>query len=126
MAQTKIAPMPPMPKRGGRTATPQTCRCGCAGTTRGGAYIPGHDSRHKGWAQRIANGYDTTGITPGERKAAEEYIARGTGRQADEYRAAQAARKAAERKTTKTAPKAPDAPATDQTDTPQPDAAPAN
>lgn len=73
MAQTTIAPLPPMPKRGGRAAAPRKCECGCTGMTRGGRYIPGHDSRQRGWAIRITAGADTTGITPGERASAERW-----------------------------------------------------
>ena len=72
-----LAPMPAMPHRGGRAVAPRVCTCGCGGMTRGGRYIPGHDARHRGWAIRIARGYDTTGITPGERRAAEAALRAG-------------------------------------------------
>jgi hypothetical protein len=71
---TKLVALPPMPGKG-RTKSPQVCACGCDGRTKGGQFIPGHDSRRLGWALRIANGHPTDGITPGERAAAEAFIA---------------------------------------------------
>lgn len=66
--------MPGMPRKG---KTPRQCTCGCGLMTKGGRYVPGHDARHHGWAIRIAGGYDTTGITPSERVAAERAIRAG-------------------------------------------------
>lgn len=31
----------------GGMSTPNTCVCGCGGTTKGGKFLPGHDARHK-------------------------------------------------------------------------------
>lgn len=73
MAQQNLAPLPPMPGKG-KTRAPRKCACGCAGLTKGGTFIPGHDSRRLGWAIRIANGHATDGITPGERAAADAMI----------------------------------------------------
>lgn len=70
-----LAPLPALPGKG-KTKTPQKCACGCpGGITKGGRFIPGHDSRMNGWAIRIAGGHATDGITPGERAAAERHIA---------------------------------------------------
>lgn len=77
MAITTINPMPAMPAMPRKGKAPRPCTCGCGGWTRGGRYIPGHDARHHGWAIRIAGGYDTTGITAGERAAAERAIRAG-------------------------------------------------
>ena len=70
----KLAPLPTMPASARKAKAPQKCACGCAELTRGGSFIPGHDSRMRGWAIRIIGGHDTTGITPGERAAAEAWI----------------------------------------------------
>lgn len=41
----------------------RVCHCGCNGTTKGGAYLPGHDARHVSevFAAWIANRYDVDG-----------------------------------------------------------------
>lgn len=41
----------------------RVCYCGCNGTTKGGAYLPGHDARHVSevFAAWIANRYDLDG-----------------------------------------------------------------
>jgi len=31
-----------------RRGNGRRCRCGCLGVTRGGAYLPGHDMKHRG------------------------------------------------------------------------------
>ena len=67
MTINTLPAMPSMPKK---SKTPQHCTCGCGMMTKGGRYVPGHDARHHGWAIRIAKGYDTTGITDGEKAAA--------------------------------------------------------
>lgn len=99
---TTIAPLPSLPSSARKAKAPKPCTCGCGGNTRGGRYIPGHDSRQRGWAIRIAGGHDTTGITPGERTAAEAYIKSHTGKD-DRLDAAIAARKAADANKAKTA-----------------------
>lgn len=76
MAQT-LAPLPSLPSRS-KAKAPRKCECGCDQLTRGGRYIPGHDSRQYGWALRIVTGAPTTGITDGERKSAERLIASDT------------------------------------------------
>ena len=75
MPETKLAALPPLPGKG-KAKAPRRCECGCAGLTKGGRFIPGHDSRLNGWAIRIAYGHSTEGITPGERTAAIAHIER--------------------------------------------------
>ena len=49
--------LPPMPrKRSSKKSVPRDCACGCGGKTRGGDYIPGHDSKLKAWLLRVERG----------------------------------------------------------------------
>jgi hypothetical protein len=68
----RLPSMPGMPRA---SKAGRTCECGCGGETKGGRFIPGHDARRLGWAIRIHRGFDVTGITAGELKAAKKFIA---------------------------------------------------
>jgi hypothetical protein len=50
-----LPPLPktPIAKRTKKAKPPQSCSCGCGGQTRGGRFIPGHDSRLHAWALRV-------------------------------------------------------------------------
>lgn len=63
MAITILPALPPMP-RASRTRPPQACACGCAGLTRGGRFLPGHDAILLGWAIRIERGLITEAPAP--------------------------------------------------------------
>lgn len=53
----KVAlPKLPKMKRVRKPKTPKPCSCGCGHSTRGGRFIPGHDSRLKGWLLRVERG----------------------------------------------------------------------
>jgi hypothetical protein len=43
------------PKQSKAAKTVRDCICGCGGKT-GGAFVPGHDARFKGWLIKIAKG----------------------------------------------------------------------
>ena len=67
---TTLAALPALPRMA-RQPKPKTnpCACGCPMLT-AGRFVPGHDSRLRGWMLRLERGLETTGITPGELKAA--------------------------------------------------------
>lgn len=54
-ATTTKSGLPKLPRlpRARKAKPPKPCECGCGGMTMGGRFIPGHDSRLKGWAIRI-------------------------------------------------------------------------
>lgn len=72
-----LAPLPSLPRSGGRARAPRPCSCGCGLLSRGGAFCPGHDSRRLGWALRLWLGASVDGISPGERDAALAWIRSG-------------------------------------------------
>lgn len=75
MTTNKLAALPTMPKmpRAPKAKT-NLCGCGCGQLT-GNTFVPGHDSRLRGWALRISRDLPTTGITDGEKKAAKAFLA---------------------------------------------------
>ena len=50
---TEILSRPPKAKKTRKPKTPKACSCGCGGETRGGRFIPGHDSKLKSWMLAI-------------------------------------------------------------------------
>lgn len=49
-AEGRVAPLPPSARRreAKPPAQPQQCQCGCAGMTKGGRFVAGHDAKLKG------------------------------------------------------------------------------
>lgn len=63
-------PRLPAIKRQRKPKPARPCSCGCGGETKGGRFIPGHDSRLKGWLLRIERKIVTLDQIPeGERAA---------------------------------------------------------
>jgi hypothetical protein len=61
--------LPPLPKSAGKPKPLKDCRCGCGGQTRS-VWVPGHDSRMRGWILRVERGYiKLSEIPDGERQA---------------------------------------------------------
>lgn len=61
--------LPPLPKSAGKPKPLKPCRCGCGGQTRA-QWVPGHDSRMRGWILRVERGYvKLSEIPDGERQA---------------------------------------------------------
>lgn len=49
--------LPPLPRaKRAKKTVPKDCECGCGGETRGGRFIPGHDSKLKAWTLRVERG----------------------------------------------------------------------
>src|ERR1700741_3189598 len=48
--------LPKLPRAARKPKEPKICACGCAGATKGGRFIPGHDARLHGWALRVTRG----------------------------------------------------------------------
>ena len=73
--------LPPLPRKAGAPKPEKPCDCGCGLMTRG-KFFPGHDSRLRGWAIRVARGvWSLEDIKPpyaaeGEQAKVKEYIAR--------------------------------------------------
>lgn len=70
--------LPAMPRlpRARKPKPAQDCSCGCGGQTRGGRFIPGHDSRLKGWLLRVERKVVTLDQIPeGEREAVKRHLA---------------------------------------------------
>jgi hypothetical protein len=66
-----LAPLPALPKMA-RMPRPKInkCECGCGHLT-GNRFVPGHDSRLRGWVLRLERGLVTPDQIPqGEREAA--------------------------------------------------------
>lgn len=61
--------LPPLPKTAGKPKPLKPCKCGCGGQTRS-LWVPGHDSRMRGWILRVERGYvKLSEIPDGERQA---------------------------------------------------------
>lgn len=72
--------LPPMPKAARKPKPAKVCECGCGGSTRGGRFIPGHDSYLKSWALRVERGVVAIADVPdGHREAVEKLLKIGTG-----------------------------------------------
>lgn len=72
-----LTTLPALPKSARKPKTMKDCACGCGGQT-GSRFLPGHDSRLRGWAIRLERGIVTKEAfpgTPGELKAALGYLA---------------------------------------------------
>lgn len=55
-AKSKQA-LPPLPRaKRTKKTVPKPCECGCGDETRGGRFIPGHDSKLKAWMIRVERG----------------------------------------------------------------------
>ena len=74
------AKLPALPRAASKQKPLVPCACGCPAMTRS-TFYPGHDSRLKGWALRIARGVLTLadmtekyGCVEGEQKAVEAHI----------------------------------------------------
>lgn len=74
------AKLPPLPRGAGKPKPLVDCSCGCGMQTRS-KFAPGHDSRLRGWALRIARGMckldDIVSVyncSEGERSAVEAHI----------------------------------------------------
>lgn len=78
-AAAKVAPvrlnkdgrtkLPPLPKSAGKPKPLKPCKCGCGGQTRS-VWVPGHDSRMRGWILRVERGFiKLSEIPDGERQA---------------------------------------------------------
>ncbi len=73
--------LPPLPRKAGAKKPEKECDCGCGLMTRSKFY-PGHDSRLKGWAIRVARGVIKLEdiappyAAPGEQAKVREYIAK--------------------------------------------------
>lgn len=66
--------LPPLPRKAGSPKPLVACACGCGMQTRS-RFAPGHDSRLRGWALRIArNIIELKDIPDGERQAVEAHI----------------------------------------------------
>lgn len=77
MATVKLSALPALPKMS-RAGKPKTneCACGC-GMLTASTFVPGHDSRLRGWALRLERGIVTPKEfpgTPGELKAAQAFL----------------------------------------------------
>lgn len=46
-AQKVVGSAPSTPRKSKSAKQPRSCACGCGGKTKGGEFLPGHDSRHK-------------------------------------------------------------------------------
>lgn len=51
-----ILSAPPKTKRTRKPKSPKPCECGCGGETKGGRFIPGHDSKLKQWCLAVERG----------------------------------------------------------------------
>lgn len=66
--------LPPLPRKAGSPKPLVPCACGCGMMTKS-KFAPGHDSRLRGWALRIARDILKPADVPdGERQAVEAYI----------------------------------------------------
>lgn len=75
---TQLARFTPLPKASrGPKAKTNDCSCGC-GMKTAAKFVPGHDSRLRGWALRLERGIVTEKAFPGtsgELKAAKAFLA---------------------------------------------------
>lgn len=73
-ARQETQPLPSIPRT--KSKPPQECACGCGEETRGGRFLPGHDSRLYGWALRVSRGQVKLAEIQhsGERAAVKRYL----------------------------------------------------
>lgn len=65
----KRTKLPPLPRAKAKPKTLKPCECGCGGQTTK-RFVPGHDSRQRGWVLRVERGYvKLSEIPDGERQA---------------------------------------------------------
>lgn len=79
----KLAPLPALPKAARKAAEKHPCACGCGFQT-SAQFVPGHDSRLRGWVIRLARkAIEPTAIPDGERQVAEKVLRKATNAKLD-------------------------------------------
>lgn len=72
---TKTLVAIPKPKRERKAKPAKACSCGCGGMTKGGRFIPGHDSRLHAWCRAVEKKLVALADIPeGERQAVEAHM----------------------------------------------------
>lgn len=96
MPETKtLQALPPLP-RAPRASKPASnpCACGCGHLTKS-TFVPGHDSRLRGWVVRVERGVVALADIPdGEREAVQREMARKAAKAAAQVQAAMDAEQA--------------------------------
>lgn len=66
---------PPKPPRKRKAKAPKDCACGCGAQTKGGRFLPGHDSKLLAWVGAVERGQITLAQIPsGQREAVERHM----------------------------------------------------